>query len=711
MATTNFTNKISPCRAGSSMHRPQGLPDGSDSTLPGADNVLPPEYMEEDVVQPESESDGEGGTEAPVVVGDTEALEMHYVPIPTGHVHTPVWGIQMGSRQQSAVIGTQESRTPFPEVFTILPSYFESDVEEGSSGSDNSGSEWLGQPTDFLETDDEEDIGIDECTLESEPVDCSQPFEQWSQNDESYGVEPLSPQQFLDFYDESNWCSDDVKLRGTRDCFLGPKPGPNLPESEFLPTPYRLFMLFWAPDILEHICNETNRYSRTKLPNGKTKGGRNWTKLTVTDLKAWLGILILMGIKRLPRIRHYWQLSEEFLFCQVIPRVMTYKRWEAIQRCLHLINNDDIIRDRKDVRFDPLAKSRWLVDRFVSKSQEIYNCAQECTVDELIIPYKGKYCNIRQFMKDKPNRFGLKVWCFASAKSSYVMNLEVYMGKGTGLGPDGQLGSAVVRRMSAPFQNLNHILICDNFFTSVRLFHELLCNGIFASGTVMRNRAGLPSAMSRPVDRSNPGSIVIKMHRNRHMVAISWQDKELVTMLSTGADAWSPDVVVLRRKRGRAGRMVVPSTPVHLQYQTFMRGVDVTDQLRTTYSCQLSSHKWWKKILCFVVDQQLVNARIIHNECYEDLGMPLIDHMHFNMSVANGLLADTLKPPRGLVRRAGRGARPPCGPAHSTLRRKCVRCGQKQHHFCPGCDYIWLCTNKGCYTAHHEELRRRGARR
>ena len=112
-------------------------------------------------------------------------------------------------------------------------------------------------------------------------------------------------QQFLDFYDETNWCSDDVKLRGTRDCFLGPKPGPNPPESEFLPTPYRLFMLFWAPNIHERICNETNRYSKTKLPDGKTKGGHNWTKLTVTDLKAWLGILILMGIKRLPRIHHY----------------------------------------------------------------------------------------------------------------------------------------------------------------------------------------------------------------------------------------------------------------------------------------------------------------------------------------------------------------------------------------------------------------------
>ena len=144
MATIDFTNKISLCKVGSGVHHPQGLPDGSDSMLLDPDDVLPPKYMEEDVVQPESKSDGEGGTEAPVVVGDIEALEMHYVPIPKGHVHAPARGIQMESCQQSGVIGTQESHIPFPKVFMILPSYFESNVEDGFSESDSSRSEWLG---------------------------------------------------------------------------------------------------------------------------------------------------------------------------------------------------------------------------------------------------------------------------------------------------------------------------------------------------------------------------------------------------------------------------------------------------------------------------------------------------------------------------------------------------------------------------------------
>jgi hypothetical protein len=92
------------------------------------------------------------------------------------------------------------------------------------------------------------------------------------------------------------------------------------------------------------------------------------------------------------------------------------------------------------------------------------------------------------------------------------------------------------------------------------------------------------------------------MHKRQHMVDVSWQDKELVTMLSTAPDAWMPNVTVKRRKRGQL---------VYIQYHAFMRGIDVTDQLRSTYSIQRGGHKWWKKIFSFVLDQSLVNSRII----------------------------------------------------------------------------------------------------
>jgi hypothetical protein len=53
------------------------------------------------------------------------------------------------------------------------------------------------------------------------------------------------------------------------------------------------------------------------------------------------------------------------------------------------------------------------------------------------------------------------------------------------------------------------------------------------------------------------------MHEYRQMVGISWQDSEMVTLLSTAKGKWAPGVIVLCRKRGKQGQLIVPSTLVH----------------------------------------------------------------------------------------------------------------------------------------------------
>jgi hypothetical protein len=50
------------------------------------------------------------------------------------------------------------------------------------------------------------------------------------------------------------------------------------------------------------------------------------------------------------------------------------------------------------------------------------------TVDEIMVAYKGRFCNIRQFVRSKPTRFGIKVWALASSQSRYVYNMVVYLG-------------------------------------------------------------------------------------------------------------------------------------------------------------------------------------------------------------------------------------------------------------------------------------------
>jgi hypothetical protein len=167
---------------------------------------------------------------------------------------------------------------------------------------------------------------------------------------------------------------------------------------------------------LDHIVTKSNRYVIAVLPNGRTKGGPNFKEINIFELRTWLGILLLMGTKRLLSLRNYWKRSETILQCQLIPRAMLVGRWEEIRWVLHLVDNRNVATSNSDPRFDPIAKTRWIIEYFNVGSGTLHNLQREITIDKCVIPYKGKYAKIRQFMKNKPTRFGLKVWVLASSK-------------------------------------------------------------------------------------------------------------------------------------------------------------------------------------------------------------------------------------------------------------------------------------------------------
>jgi len=116
------------------------------------------------------------------------------------------------------------------------------------------------------------------------------------------------------------------------------------------------------------------------------------------------------------------------------------------------VDNSQLIRDVKNPQFDWIAKTRWLIEQFSAVSKEIYHLEREITVDECIIPYKGRHCFIKQFMPNKTVRFGIKVSLLASSKSRFLWNIKVYFGEGTGSGPHG-LGYHVVEKMFLRLKN------------------------------------------------------------------------------------------------------------------------------------------------------------------------------------------------------------------------------------------------------------------
>ncbi|KAG8238842.1 hypothetical protein J437_LFUL018605 [Ladona fulva] len=80
---------------------------------------------------------------------------------------------------------------------------------------------------------------------------------------------------------------------------------------------------------------------------------------------------------------------------------------------------------------------------FVEDWKRLFEAFEDITIDEQLVAFRGRY-PMRQYMKSKPAKYGIKIWAAADVKASYMYNLQVYTGKLPGNAPEKNLGHRVV---------------------------------------------------------------------------------------------------------------------------------------------------------------------------------------------------------------------------------------------------------------------------
>jgi hypothetical protein len=149
------------------------------------------------------------------------------------------------------------------------------------------------------------------------------------------------------------------------------------------------------------------------------------------------------------------------------------------------------VSNRLEPGYDKMGQVRWLVDEVREACMRNFSLGKYITMDETMICYKGSYCQARQYMPNKPCKWGVKVWCVADSSSKYVYNFEIYCGAHNGgdvlaRRGEGNLARNVVVNLMDGLHGKGHVLITNNYFSSVGLLKELAEWEIFATGT-MRN--------------------------------------------------------------------------------------------------------------------------------------------------------------------------------------------------------------------------------
>jgi len=98
--------------------------------------------------------------------------------------------------------------------------------------------------------------------------------------------------------------------------------------------------------------NTNELHPRTRQP----LRGVNWWCLDKLELKAFITVNLLMGIKCLPNYRSDWNRANEFLNCPSIMTIMTNCRYEDITRCLHVVDDSFSTSATKESEFNKLHK-------------------------------------------------------------------------------------------------------------------------------------------------------------------------------------------------------------------------------------------------------------------------------------------------------------------------------------------------------------------
>ena len=143
---------------------------------------------------------------------------------------------------------------------------------------------------------------------------------------------------------------------------------------------------------------------------------------------------------------------------------MSRVRFEQLFRFLHLANRTG---------HDKLFKVRELLYLLLLLFESEYTLHESVTIDEAMIPFKGRL-SFKQYIKNKPVKWGIKAFVLSDAINGYVYRLQVYTGKGMETNqPEIGLCSRVVLDLLSGLENTGLDLYTDNYYTSSYLYLEL----------------------------------------------------------------------------------------------------------------------------------------------------------------------------------------------------------------------------------------------
>ncbi|XP_048879142.1 piggyBac transposable element-derived protein 4-like isoform X3 [Brienomyrus brachyistius] len=405
---------------------------------------------------------------------------------------------------------------------------------------------------------------------------------------------PLSSSD--DEHSEKTYLSKNGEIRW---CTSAPAKGRRMPAQNILkitPGPTRFcisqaqdiastFMSFFPESMENIIIDMTNLEGEKRFSN-------DWQKLTATEFKAFMGLLILAGGFQSSK-ESIGKLWDEKMGRWIFRATMSRKRFFDL---LHVVTFDNPESRALRESTDKLAAIRDVWDTWSSNLSIMYNPGHDITIDEHLVPFRGS-CPFREYMPHKPSRSGIKLWVACDSRSSYCWKVQVYTGKPPGEETEENLAKRVVLDLSEGLKGQN--VTVGSFFTSFDLGQQLLKKKLTMTGEVCRSRPELPSDFLMSKGRRLHSSKFGFFSNTTIVSYLKTKKKMNVLLMST-----------FHQNPAISSRM--DREPCILtDYDETRGGVDTMNKLTTAYSTIRKTSRWTLALFCDMLDIAAHNACVV----------------------------------------------------------------------------------------------------
>ena len=187
----------------------------------------------------------------------------------------------------------------------------------------------------------------------------------------------------------------------------------------------------------KRLATQSNKYVRADMNSRNSNKflGHEWKNISTAEMIRFFGILLRISLEPRKMGGYTTYFSDESVIamgstyrCKLrgyepwAKRIMTLVRFKQIRSAFHPETGTSLCGDK-------CHQLRYIIRMFNDVAKKTFHLGPDVAFDEGGVAMRSRYCPVRQYNKDKPDKYRVDFFILADARYYNVGHLDVYQGK------------------------------------------------------------------------------------------------------------------------------------------------------------------------------------------------------------------------------------------------------------------------------------------